>query len=80
MEVSVFFSPRVISTINSLPDPDRKAVASALTGEFILGMGASTDLTPLQNLALAVIRQYVRRDTARVAWNIRLGLLPSFDD
>lgn len=67
MEIPVFFSPRVISTINSLPEPDRKAIASALTGEFILGLGASTDLTPLQNLAMAVIRQYIRRDSARLS-------------
>lgn len=67
MEVPVFFSPRVINTINSLPEPDRKAIASALTGEFILGLGASTDLTPLQNLAMAVIRHYIRRDSARLS-------------
>lgn len=67
MNVSVFFSPRVINTINSLPEPDRKAVASALTGEFILGQGVSDKLTPLQSLAMVVLRQYVLRDTARLS-------------
>lgn len=67
MDVHVFLSPRVINTINSLPDADRIAVANAVTGEFILGTGAPEGLTPLQSLAMAVIRQYVRRDSARIS-------------
>lgn len=70
MDVHVFLSPRVINTINSLPDADRIAVANAVTDEFILGIGAPAHLTPLQTLAMAVIRQYVRRDSARVASHI----------
>ena len=67
MDAKVYLSPRVINTINSLPDADRIAVANAVTGEFILGTGVPEGLTPLQTLAMAVIRQYVRRDTAKMS-------------
>lgn len=66
MNIHIILSPRVINTINSLPDADRIAVANALTGEFILGTGTPADLTPLQTLAMAVIRQYVRHDSAKL--------------
>ncbi len=66
MDMHIILSPRVINTINALPDADRIAVANALTGEFILGTGTPTDLTPLQTLAMAVIRQYVRHDSAKI--------------
>lgn len=70
MDIHVFLSPRVIHTINSLPDADRIAVANAVTGEFILGTGTPADLTPLQTLVMAVIRQYVRRDSARISSHV----------
>lgn len=67
MNAPVFFSPRVISTINSLPDTDREVIASAITGEFILGVGETPGLTPIQSLVMAIIRRYVQHDTALVA-------------
>lgn len=67
MDSAVFFSPRVVNTINSLPATDREAVASAIAGEFLLGHGATSNLTPLQALAVIIIRQYVRHDTAKIA-------------
>lgn len=70
MNSAVIFSPRVLHTINSLPETDRKAVASAVTGEFILGIGKASDLTPMQTLAMVIIRQYVRHDMSKLAKNI----------
>lgn len=67
MNAPVYFSPRVLDTINSLPDTDRKAIAAAIAGEFILGTDSSADLTPLQNLVFAIIRQYVKHDTHNLA-------------
>lgn len=68
MNAPVFFSPRVISTINSLPDTDRKAIASAIAGEFILGSDVTSDLTPIQSLVMAIIRQYVQHDTNSISY------------
>lgn len=62
MTAPIFISPRVINTINSLPETDRKAIAEAITGELILG-NASADLTPMQSLVFAIIRRYVDHDT-----------------
>lgn len=63
MNAPIFISPRVLNTINSLPDTDRKAIATAIAGEFILGSDAASDLTPIQSLVFAIIRNYVERDT-----------------
>ena len=69
MDTSLFISPRVINTINSLPAADRVAVASAIAGELILGGKAKGELTPVQNLVFEIIRSYVKRDTARVVFD-----------
>ncbi len=60
---SIILSARVLNTINSLPIDDKIAIASAVAGEIILGANASGELTPLQNLVFAMIRQYVKHDT-----------------
>lgn len=66
MNTPFFISPRVIEVINSLPETDRIALASAIAGELLLGGNAEASLTPLQNLAYRIIRDNVRRDTSRV--------------
>lgn len=66
MNTPFFISPRVIEVINSLPENDRIALASAIAGELLLGANASPSLTPLQNLAYRIIRDNVRRDTNRI--------------
>lgn len=63
MTSPIFISPRVLDTINSLPDTDRKAIAGAIAGELILGSDATSELTPMQSLVFAIIRQYVTHDT-----------------
>ena len=70
MDMHILHSPRVLHTITSLPAADRIAVATAVTGEFILGTGTPPDLTPLQTLVMAVIRQYVRHDSAKISSRI----------
>ena len=66
MTAPIFISPRVLNTINSLPMEDRIAVATAITGEMLLGGDASGELTPMQQLVYTIIRQYVRHDTNTV--------------
>lgn len=66
MTSPIFISPRVLNTINSLPMEDRIAVATAITGEMLLGGDASGELTPMQQLVYTIIRSYVRHDTNTV--------------
>lgn len=66
MNSAIYLSPRVINTLNALPEDDRIAVASAITGELILGAQATDHLTPMQTLAFTIIRSYVRSDTCRL--------------
>lgn len=69
MNQAVYFSPRVISTIQSLPEDERSAISSALASEFLLGIEPAEDaLTPFQTLLYTMIRSYVERDmNARLA-------------
>lgn len=66
MKTPFYISPRVIQTINALPLEDRIAVASAITGELILGEKVTTELTPTQSLVFTIIRSYVKHDTRRL--------------
>ncbi|MBD5185701.1 MAG: hypothetical protein HDS92_03730 [Bacteroidales bacterium] len=66
MNQSVFFSSRVIDTINSLPLDDRSTMAAALTSEFILGMDAAGSLSGVQKMVYAIIRHYVKQDMSRL--------------
>ncbi len=65
METPVIISPRVIDTINSLSDTDRRPISNALSMEFILGQNPEDTLTPMQNVVYAIIRFYVVQDTRR---------------
>ncbi len=65
MEKSFYISPRVIDTINSLPESDRQAITLALSHEFILGNDPYNHLTPVQGMLYAMIRHYVEQDTER---------------
>lgn len=66
MNAPIFISPRVINTINSLPQEDRIAVTSALSAEFILGTDTQNgSLNAVQALAYTIIRSYVQHDTKR---------------
>lgn len=63
MNQAVYFSPRVISTIKSLPEVEREAISSALASEYILGIQPAEDsLTPFQTILYTMIRSYVERD------------------
>ena len=61
----VYFSSRVIDTVNSLPAADRNPISNALSMEFILGIDPADTLTPMQNMLYAMIRFYVTQDTER---------------
>lgn len=67
MNQAVVISTRVLATINSLPDEERSAMAAALTGEFILGMDVSKELTEMQQIVYRIIRNYVVSDMRRAA-------------
>ncbi len=66
MNQSVFFSSRVLDTINSLPFDDRSTMAAALTSEFILGTDVSGSLNGIQKMVYAIIRHYVKQDMSRM--------------
>lgn len=65
MNAPFFISPRVVNTLNSLPEEDRLALVSTIASELVLGCKSDKELTPLQQLAYTIIRQYVVRDTNR---------------
>ncbi|MBR5551956.1 MAG: hypothetical protein IKV83_08580 [Muribaculaceae bacterium] len=60
---SILISPRVINTINSLPEDERIAVVSAFVGDMIMGVRVEDSLTPIQTMLYAVIKSYVQRDS-----------------
>lgn len=66
MATPVYFSPRVIDTVSSLPAKDRVPVSNALSMEFILGIDPTATLTPMQNIIYNMIKFYVRQDAARM--------------
>ena len=64
MNSSIVLSSRVINTIKSLPDGDSTIIARVLADEMLFG-APTFELTPVQQIALAMIRDYVIRDTRR---------------
>lgn len=67
MNQSVYFSPRVLDTINSLPMDDRSTMAAALTSEFILGVDVADSLNGIQKMVYSILRHYVQQDMRRIA-------------
>lgn len=67
MNQSVYFSPRVLDTINSLPMDDRSTMAAALTSEFILGVDVVDSLNGIQKMVYSILRHYVQQDMRRIA-------------
>lgn len=67
MNQSVYFSTRVLDTINSLPMDDRSTMAAALTSEFILGVDVADSLNGIQKMVYSILRHYVRQDMRRIA-------------
>lgn len=65
MNDAILISPHVINTIKSLPAEERIAIASALTGELILGSNPANSLTPMQEMIYSIIRFYIKQDTLR---------------
>lgn len=74
MKTAIVITTHVINTINSLPENERSAIADALTREMILGAEKAVELTPMQTVIYAIIKQYVNRDTDRF---IRTGNMVS---
>ena len=50
MNNPVILSSRVIDTINSLPETERIAVASAISAQLILGAEDSSALSQIENM------------------------------
>lgn len=65
MNSAFVISPRVINTINSLPQGDRETISHALSMELFFGRDPEEGLTPIQCVVYAMIRQYVDQDTRR---------------
>lgn len=65
MNEAILITPHVIDTIKALPVEERIAIASALTGELILGRDPSKTLSPIQEMIYSIIRFYVKQDTLK---------------
>ncbi len=66
MNSTIVLSSRVLNTLRSLPGDDSQSVARALADEMLFG-APTFELTPLQQRAFAMIRDYVIRDSNRNA-------------
>ncbi len=63
MNQAVYFSTRVINTLQSLPENARYAISNALTSEFLLGIAPDTNgLAPDLAMLYVMVRSYVERD------------------
>ena len=62
---SIVISPRVIRTLQQLPANERSIVSTAVAQYLFLGIDPSDTLSPYQNMIVAFILDYVRRDTRR---------------
>lgn len=67
MNNSIVITPHVINTINSLPEEERVAVASAFVSEIIMGVNPEDSLSPLQKMLYSVIRFYVQQDSTKLS-------------
>lgn len=65
MNRSIVFTPAVLNTLRSLPYEQRLEVASALTGELLLGAGESTDMEPEPTMIYSILRFYVKQASDR---------------
>ncbi len=65
MNASVVFSSHVINSVKALPESDRRAIANALAGEFLLGLDPDEELTPFQSMLYTIMQFYIKRDSNR---------------
>lgn len=65
----ILITPHVINTINSLPEEERIAVASAFISDMIMGVNPEKSLSSLQTMLYSVIKFYVQQDTIRFVNN-----------
>ena len=62
---SIVISPHVINTINSLPEEERVAIATAFVGDLIMGINPDKALSPIQTMLYGIIKSYVERDSSK---------------
>ena len=67
MNQTIVLTPHVINTINSLPEDERVAVASAFVSEMIMGVNPDESLSPLQKMLYSVIKLYVQQDSIKLS-------------
>lgn len=67
MNQAIVLTPHVINTINSLPEEERVAVASAFVSEMIMGVNPDESLSPLQKMLYSVIKLYVQQDSIKLS-------------
>ena len=65
MNASVVFSSYVINSVRALPETDRRAIANAIAGEFLLGTNPDDELSPFQSMLYTIMQYYIKRDTNR---------------
>lgn len=65
----ILITPHVINTINSLPEEERIAVASAFISDMIMGVNPENSLSSLQTMLYSIIKFQVQQDTIRFIKN-----------
>ena len=60
----IVITPKVISTIQSLPEEERVTIAGAIAKEMILG-DSDVSISPVQRIIYAMIQSYIRHDSHR---------------
>lgn len=62
MTKSVLFSPRLITTLQSLDENDQMTMTAALASEFLLGIDVISKMSGSELMIYAVLRGYVLHD------------------
>lgn len=65
MNNSIVISENVINTINSLQPDEKKAVFNAFAYDEIFKVKRDFELSPLQEIIYAIVRDYIKRDSIR---------------
>lgn len=63
MNPSFVITPRVLNTINALPEAIKLDVVMAIAGEMLLGLKVENEMSAENMLVYSVIKDYIIRDT-----------------
>ncbi len=62
---AIVISERVLCTIQSLPEGERKAIFNAFVCDEIYKIERDSSLSPFQEMLYAIIKDYINRDSIK---------------